>query len=536
MQAFAEATQYWGVVNEWRESYYEFFKAFWESIDNNEFKENWHLKYLCDEAQKVMEWVINGEDKQYDLLINVPPGTSKSSIISKLAPVWLWLRKPSAVVISSSYSFAASKRNTEKSRDCLSSEKFQKYFGEEVVIRDDHDNKTEHMNTHGGIRITVGTNGSITGAHAHLITVDDPVKPPSAKGDADGESTSVISETNLRTANAWHDTVLSSRKVDRKNTPTIYVMQRLHENDVIGHILNKAEQGLKIKHICLPAEINSDSSELQAFEKLYRNGKVVEQKDLSEFYIDDLLDPIRLDKEALEQTKIDQGVNSYAGQYLQRPTPDEGGMIKKKWFKVVKEEELPTDLTRNFYSDTAYGKTGSDDTALGCVSNYKGKLVIWNVSRVNLPSPRLKRHYKQYVVNSGFTTDSRCWIEPKASGLSIIQDFAEDCFYMTGDGTIWAEKEDIPEDYREGVKQISMNVKEGEAPTIAKEYRISAISTILSNQNVWLVDGTWVKPFLDQCSMFPLGKKKDMVDVLEMAVRNEIQQPKKKKKVLIRDF
>ena len=85
-----------------RSSYYEFVIYFWDTIIHDDFVDNWHIKYLCDEVQKVLELVIAKQPKEYDLWINVPPGTSKSTIVTVMLTPWLWIRAPWAVHISNS--------------------------------------------------------------------------------------------------------------------------------------------------------------------------------------------------------------------------------------------------------------------------------------------------------------------------------------------------------------------------------------------------------------------------------------------------
>src|ERR1700743_507208 len=79
-----------------KESFYEFVKEFWPVIVDAKFRPNWHIKYLCQELQKEAELVFLGEPKSHDLVINVPPGSSKSTICSQAFPAWVWTRMPSA--------------------------------------------------------------------------------------------------------------------------------------------------------------------------------------------------------------------------------------------------------------------------------------------------------------------------------------------------------------------------------------------------------------------------------------------------------
>ena len=82
------------LADQYRASFYDFFCAFWPAIEPDELVLNWHIEYLCNRLQKLFE---NWEKKKpaRDLIINIPPGTSKSRICTIIFPVWCWTRKPS---------------------------------------------------------------------------------------------------------------------------------------------------------------------------------------------------------------------------------------------------------------------------------------------------------------------------------------------------------------------------------------------------------------------------------------------------------
>lgn len=281
------------------------------------------MDILCDEIQRVYQRVfliydkegnvIRGRlEKEYDLVINIPPGTSKSTIVSVMAPAWSWACDPTLRHITASYSGSLSTEMATKSRDIVRSPKYRLYFPE-VQIKSDEDGKTNYKTIHNGQRYATSVGGTITGIHAHIITVDDPLNTK--------QSTSLA---DVQTANTWFDTTLPTRKVDKKVTPTILIMQRLATNDPSGHILDKAKKGLRVRHICLPAEISKD----------------VRPRELKAQYIDGLLDPVRMPTGVLKEMRISLGAAGYAGQFDQRPTPA-GGLIWQKWFKPIPDASFP---------------------------------------------------------------------------------------------------------------------------------------------------------------------------------------------------
>ena len=180
----------------------------------------------------------------------------------------------------------------------------------EVALRRDKSGKENYENTKKGARYTTSTGGTITGKHAHVIINDDPLNPAQA-----------YSATMRETANE-HTKTLSSRKVNKKNTPTITIMQRLHEKDVTGYLLEK--KGANIRHICLPAEDCKD----------------VKPVELRDYYKEGLLDSARLNREVLDEAKVDLGSRGYSGQYGQNPVADGGNIIKNEWFRKISRAEF----------------------------------------------------------------------------------------------------------------------------------------------------------------------------------------------------
>jgi len=270
-----------------RESFADFVKEMWSQIVPDRLVWNWHMAYLCDQLQEMAERVIAGKKKKHDLIINISPGTSKSLLTSVFLPVWCWTRMPAMKVITASYAYSLATDLSRKSRDLIKSDLFRACYPD-IVIRDDQDAKGHYLNTAGGERYAIGTGGSVIGKHAHMIIVDDPLDPNAATSDAE-----------LEKANRWLEETIPTRKTDKDVTPIILIMQRLHEFDPTGSRLAKANK-IPVFWICLPAEL-TDS---------------VHPKECREFYVDGLMDPIRLGESALAEAEA-QGEYPYAAQFLQ---------------------------------------------------------------------------------------------------------------------------------------------------------------------------------------------------------------------------
>ncbi len=380
-----------------RQSFYEFVQEFWDVIIKEKPVWNWHIKYLCDELQIVTERIKSRQPKEYDLVINIPPGTTKSTIVTIMHPVWAWTVDPTIRFITGSYSGGLSTEHAVKSRDILRSDKFKRLFPE-ITAKEDSDGKTGYENNFTGSRTATSVGGTITGKHAHIITVDDPLNPNKAS-----------SEAERKTANNWMDHTLSTRKVDKSITVTILMMQRLHASDCTGHVLSK--KGKRIKHICLPAELSDN----------------VKPAELKANYVAGLLDPVRLGPLALAEARTDLGSYGYSGQMAQLPSPDEGGILKKHWFGIITWDEFIKEQGKklfvwDFFIDSAFTKkTKNDPSALMSVARIGNDVFIRESAQVWLEFPAFCKFIPEFTKRNGYSFASRIYIEPKASGLSVLQ-------------------------------------------------------------------------------------------------------------------
>lgn len=456
-----------------KRSFYYFFRYFWDTIVEDDLVDNWHIKYLCDELQELANDVIARKPKKYDLIINIPPGTTKSTIATIMFPVWCWVVDPAMRFITGSYSASLSTEHAVKSRDIIRSDKFKELFPE-IEMKEDVDNKTNYQNQATGSRSVTSVGGAATGKHGHCLMIDDPLNPKKA-----------ASEVERKNANDWLDKTISTRKVDKRISVVILIMQRLHEEDCTGHLLKKKDK--RIKHICLPGQITED----------------VNPEDLKDRYVDGLLDPQRMDWEVLEDMKTDLGSLGYAGQFLQAPAPLEGNLIKKKWFKYFDSGDLPPDIVKNFYTDTAYGKEGSDNSATMCYSIHRNRLYVWNMWTCNLTFPKFIEAYMDFVVSNGYSFGSRCYFEPKASGISVVQQLRQ-------------QKTPGTDEY--------LNIIEDEPPNDSKITRVQAMAPKIEAGFVYLYqNANWVEDFIKECIVFPNGNFDDQVDCLTAVLRLGLQ-------------
>ena len=234
-------------------SLYHFIQWFWPVVCNQEFVGNWHINELCKELEMIARRVGNREQKLHDVIFNVPPGTSKTLVCSILFPAWCWSQWYWMRFITASYSSALSLESAEYCRDLIRSSQFKAVYPE-IDIKEDKDTKTNFkivkkdwwhgkLNKQpkilqGGNRYSTSVGGTLMGFHADIIVWDDPINP-----------TQSISDKERDTANRWIDQTLPTRKTDKGISAIIGVMQRLHQDDPTGHILNKKKEN--VYNICL---------------------------------------------------------------------------------------------------------------------------------------------------------------------------------------------------------------------------------------------------------------------------------------------
>jgi predicted phage terminase large subunit-like protein len=275
------------------------------------------------------------------------------------------------------------------------------------------------------------------------------------------------------------DMTLSTRKVNKSVTPTILVMQRLHQEDCTGNWLDK--KGKQIKHICLPGEVSKD----------------VKPLDLTEKYIDGLLDPIRLSKFDLSNLKIDLGSYGYAGQIMQTPAPEEGGEWKKEWFKIIDKAELPPNIKWEMFIDGAYTKeTKNDPTGIQISGKANNNLYIYSSIDKYLEMPELKAFIEPHI-DSLCLDVSMVLIEPKASGKSL--------------------KQLLLSETKLNVSELKTNFV-----SVSKIERARSSSPYIESGRVILVKGAWNDDFLHQVTTFPNAKHDEHVDITAYAIERNL--------------
>ena len=461
-------------------SFYTFLKFFWPEVSSETFKDNWHIPYLCKELQNVALRVAQGLPKEYDLLINIPPGTTKTIICSIMFPVWCWTLWYWMKFICWSYSADLSLESAEYSRELVRSSRFKAVYPE-LEIKQDKDAKGNfrivkkvwdssgdlpHV-LNGGTRFSTSIDGTGTGFHGHILIWDDIINPKEA-----------VSPIQLRIANDFLDQTLPTRKVDKEVTVTIGIMQRLALNDPTGHILEKKKEN--VKHICLPGEIDN-------YERM------VAPPELIHNYVDGLLDPVRLNRKVLKDLEAEMGQYGYAGQIGQYPTPLAGGMFKVDNFIIVDNVPNPVDVMETVrYWDKAGTKekiSGRTNAAwtVGC-KMLKLKSGRWMI--VDVKRGRWSTEERERIIKSCAEADGQ--------RVSV--------FYETEPGSGGKESAEAT------TRNLAGFMAKGDRPKGDKVYRADPYSVQVNDGNISLLRGDWNYEFIEEHRHFPFSTYKDQVD------------------------
>ena len=454
-------------------SLFMFMRYMWDTYSQDTFVPNWHIEYLCEELEVIARRVAAGEDKEYDLIINVPPGTSKTATVSIFFPIWCWVNWYWMRFITSSHSATLSLESAEYSRDIIRSEKFQALFPE-LDIKQNKDSKSnfrvvykEHVSPgrlprlkQGGGRISTSVDARIIGFHAHLIIPDDIIDPKRA-----------LSEIGLATANDHLDT-LATRKTDKKVTTTIMIMQRLHQIDPTGYLLEKGKGN--IRHICLPGEIR-------------HYGEFLRPVELRDRYIDDLLDVKRLPWNVLEEMLSDLGQYGFAGQVGQNPAPPGGGMFKIDHINTIDKLDNPEWILQTMrYWDKAGTQDGGAYTAGVKMSKLKnGTFLIHDVKRGQWATEKREKIIKSTAIADGHNVRVVIEQEPGSGG----KESAQATIRNLAGFSVYADR-----------------------PTGDKVFRADPFSVQVNNGNISILRADWNKAFKDELEIFPNGTYKDQVD------------------------
>jgi predicted phage terminase large subunit-like protein len=373
----------------------------WPLVEpGTQFVDNWHIGLICEYLQAVSNLQI------HNLIINVPPRHMKSLLVSVFWPTWSWIRTPELRWLTGSYAEPLAVRDALKSRRILQSAWYRAAFGHIFKLTPDQNAKNRYENDKTGYRLAFSFNAAVTGEGADILVVDDPLKAQ----DAD-------SPLMRERVNQIYDTTLTTRANDPRLARRVIIMQRLHQDDLTGHLLDKLSgpgAAPHYDHLCLPTEYEPQRyfSSLGLSDPRNQPGE--------------LLWPARFGPAENAAAKLDLGARAYAGQHAQRPAPASGSIYQVEWWQGRNRcnPHGSNVIARWLSWDTAFKDSEQNDTSALTVWELLGdyRIFLRHASWQRLQFPQLA---------SAITAEARRWmeddklrgilIEDKASGISVLQ-------------------------------------------------------------------------------------------------------------------
>jgi predicted phage terminase large subunit-like protein len=479
-----------------RRSLYAFILAAWPVVEPaTRFRANWHIDAICEH----LEAATRGEIRR--LLITIPPRHMKTLQVAVFWPAWVWLSHPERRFLYASYAQSLSINHSLICRRLIQSEGNESAAlrGEGTLVqrlgypallelicedepwslREDDNRKSRFENTRTGFRLATSVDGTVTGEGGDFLVLDDPHKPEEAQSDAVRES--VID---------WHDSTWTTRLNDAATGVQVIVMQRLHERDLAGHVLERGGW----EHLCLPAEYEPHHPCVWRRDPRTEPGEVLWEK---------------WGEPWLSEKRTELGSYGYAGQYQQRPAPAEGGILKRPWWRYYDPDAPLPHFEEIIQSwDMAFTDTDGSDYVVGQAwGRFKGEKYLLRQVRARM----------EFTDTVHAVRELTAWVEehfPKhRSHTKLVEDKAN------GPAVISTLGREIP-----GLIGVS--------PRGDKVARARAVAPELESGNVYLpghpsADGQgydrartpgWVQVLVDECASFPNGAHDDQVDALTQAL------------------
>ena len=444
------------------------FHVFLDYIEPS-YDRRWFHTQIADKCQAL----VNGTLGVSRLMLFVPPQHGKSEIVSRRFPAWCLGRWPTMKVAGASYSADLALQFSRAIQRTMEGDVYRYLFPDTAIggkgMRGIVRNADFFETSAGGFYKAVGVGGSLTGTPVDLGIIDDPVK----------DAMEAWSETYRERVWEWYTDVFLTRL--HNASKQLLIMTRWHDDDLAGRLL--AQEPEKWAVVSIPAirEDMSDPTDPRAL------GEALWEE--------------RHSLERLREVEA-RSPRTFAALYQQRPSIAGGNIVRREWFQHVSAAEFARIHTTEpvvFCLDTAYtDKTSNDPSGIIATCKIGADLYVTHARKVNMKFPDLLRFISQYARENGYTRRSTIRVEPKANGISVIDQLRE----TTG-----------------------LNVVATPSPKDSKETRLYAASPTIEAGRVVLVDGAWNEAFTEEVCGFPSKPHDEYVDVLCYAIDYHVRSP-----------
>lgn len=425
-------------------------RTFTELNPGTVYLPNWHIEAIEYQLMRCMTGEINR------LLITMPPRSLKSISASVAFPAWLLGHDPGAEIICASYASDLATELARDTRQIMLAPWYRRAFPGTRLTRATEDRLTT---TRGGGRLATSVGGSLTGMGGDFIIVDDPLKALDA-----------LSESARTKHLQWFDGTLLSRLNNKQTGVIIVVMQRVHMDDLAGHLIDRG--GWEVLELPAIAETPQD---------IILPGNQVHRR-----LPGDVLHPEREPLEVLEKMRVELGTMGFAAQYQQNPIPMEGNYFKPSWIQLLDQMPL-REFDDGVYQswDMAMKDGESNDYSVCTTWLVKAKqYYLLDVWRGRADFPTLRHRVRELAVQYN---PQKVIIEDTASGVPILQELK-----------------------RENRGDIKFQAYQ---PKGDKVSRFSAVTPRMEEGKVFMPkDAPWLPALLKELLVFPEGTHDDQVD------------------------
>ena len=436
-------------------------RAFYEVCPHENFIAGQYIDLLAATLEKCR----TGQTKR--LILNLPPRTLKSHAASVAFPAWLLGHDPGRQIICASYGQDLADKHARDCRTVMGSSFYKDVFSR-TRLSADKISVNDFMTTAQGVRMATSVGGVLTGRGADVIILDDILKPEDA-----------LSDTRRKAANDWYFNTLLSRLNSKEHGIIIIVMQRLHQEDLVGEVMDREPWEL----LSLPAIATDD--ERYPYQTPFGPHCFTRKPG-------EALHPERDSVETYRRIRETIGDYNFQSQYQQDPIPREGGLIKREWLSFYTSDEKPESFGMIVQSWDTANKAGEMNDFSVCTTwgISEKKFYLLHVHRMRLTFPALKHAAKDLYERF---QPYKVVIEDKASGTSLIQELSNAGLY--------------------GIEAYQ------QPPGSDKFMRTAAQSMKFESGQVRLpAEATWLEDYVRELTGFPGTKFDDQVDSTTQAL------------------
>lgn len=478
----------------------EFVRQAWHVIEPGQpYIHGWHIDFICAHLEAISEGVVLEDGTPYNrLLVNVPPGTMKSLLTNVFWPAWEWgpRNMPHLRYVCASHSLDLAIRDGLRMRRLIMSDWYVERWGDRVQLTGDQNQKTKFENTSTGFRQAAAA-GSITGSRGDRVVIDDPHSVDGANSDATRDSTI-----------QWFQEAVPTRLNNPVSSAIVVIMQRLHEEDVSGVILDK---NLGYDHIMLPMR----------YDPLRAKPTMIGIED-PRTVDGELLFPARFPQDVVDRDEKVMGPYAAAGQNQQEPTPRGGGIIQRDWWETWEGGAYPPMDFIVASLDTAYTeKQENDPSAMTVWGIFTSDTNIARATKIATKDGTLGNVERIYHEGAPRVMLMNAWTERLALP-DLVAKVADTCKRMKVDNLLIEAKASgisVAQEIRRLYGHEQWGVQLINPGAIDKVARLYSVQHIFSEGMIYAPDRSWADAVIHQCATVPKAKHDDLADTTSMALK-----------------